>query len=134
VLGYINLINSHFVESCKDINDPHTQASILSLYGLLNFKIGMFYFELGTYEQAVLSFNTSLQLFNQLPDLYKFKFFNSFQEIFNCLGIIECQREAYDKCMPYLLKAEQIYQMVTETDTAKQHNTSITNDFQAFLE
>jgi hypothetical protein len=31
--------------------------------------------------------------------------------------------------MPYLLKAEQIYQMVTETDTAKQHNTSITNDF-----
>ncbi len=54
MLGYINLINSHFVDNCKEINEPHTQANILSLYGLLNFKIGMFYFELDTYEQAVL--------------------------------------------------------------------------------
>lgn len=63
--------------------------------------------------------------FNGLHDSVKLKFFNLFQEIFNSIGVIKNQKGCFDRSIPYLLKAEQIYKMVK---IESGHNTSLTQD------
>lgn len=83
--------------------------------GLIFFKIGHFCYEIGFYQDAQVNLIKSLEFFNLLNDAYKLKFFNLFQETFNCLGIMEYNEENNDKSILYLMKAVDIYKLISET-------------------
>ncbi len=83
--------------------------------GIIFFKIGHFCYEIGFYMDAQVNLIKSLEYFNLLNDPYKLKFFNLFQETFNCLGIMEYNEENNDKSISFLMKAVEIYKLISET-------------------
>jgi hypothetical protein len=68
-------------EGCAEI--------IQAANGIVFFKMAHFCFEIGFFDDSKSNFMRSLELFNSISDQYKLKFFNLFQEAFNCLGIME---------------------------------------------
>ena len=97
------------------LNDRDPTESVNAATGLIFFKIGHFCYEIGFYQDAQINLIKSLEFFNLLNDAYKLKFFNLFQETFNGLGMMEYNEDNNDKSIPYLMKAVDIYKLISET-------------------
>lgn len=97
---------------------------------LIKHKLGLNLFDCEEYSDSEKTLKEALELFDSVPDTIKVRFFNNIQDIYNNLGIIHCNRDTQDKGIPYFVKAEQIYKLVTDSkNNATLPNTSFANDF-----
>ena len=84
------------------------------------------------YNDAEKYLKESLNIFDKLNEGLKIRFLNVVQDLYNNLGIVHCNRDAHDKGIPYLLKAEEVYKLVMNSGV-EIPNISLNNDMDLYL-
>eukprot|EP00347_Sterkiella_histriomuscorum_P007379 403349164 len=123
---YKKLLENDYLN--MNTQSQHQSQVILCAIGMIKYKLGVNYFDCEEYSDAENYLRESLEIFDQISDILKIRFFNTIQDIYNHIGITHCNRGSHEKGIPYLSKAEQIYKLVIESTDNNQsisHNTSI---------
>jgi KIF-binding protein len=120
-----NLLGNKFI-SIKDLDSPTVLEACSN--GIVLYKLGLNYSETEEYKDAETTLNKSLRLLNLVPNNIKNRYINIIQDLYNTLGIIHSNWTNYNKGLPLLHKAEQIYSIVKGWQGSK-----ITQTFHHFL-
>lgn len=77
--------------------------------GVLEFKLGVNYFDCEEFYDAEKHLGRGLQLLEELPLTFIDSYLNLLQDLYNHLGITHCNRGKNDSGLPYLEKASTLY-------------------------
>lgn len=91
-----------------------TDLDVLSIKGVLNYQLGVNFFETEETGQSKAYFVKALEYFSKLPANRAAGFFNQIQYIFNNLGLINLNSGEQHRGLGYLLKAEKLYEKSIE--------------------
>lgn len=80
--------------------------------GLVMHKLGINFYECEEAGDGLACLKKSMDLIDSLPDQLKLRHMNTVQDLFNHIAIIESDRDKNDEALGYLLKAEEIYQII----------------------
>ena len=122
-----NLIN--LWEITKNPNDENTYLAYAA-NALIFHWLGKNYFDSEEITASFKYFTLSLKLFNMLSDSLKIRFINSIQDVQNHIGIIHCNKDWFQLGLPFLSKAQQLYEIGKKI---KSHSGEINNIQRNFL-
>lgn len=101
------------LESLRDSAEL-TEESALSSAGLgvIEYMLGVNYFETEEITESGKHFQRSLALFSSLPRAEQGRFINTVQDLFNSLGILCCNREDNAGGLKFFQKSESVYEHI----------------------